>query len=73
MSPFETIRAQALALSPVERAALIDDLMGSLEPETRTAVDCAWADEAEARVAAVEAGQLEVIPFEEVQRRVNLG
>lgn len=71
MSPFETIRQQALAMSPVERAALIEDLFESFDPVTRASVDEAWATEAEARAAALDEGKLGTVSFEDIQDEIN--
>lgn len=56
---------QALELSPTDRAMLADMLLASLEP-TDPKRDEFWAREAEARIAAVEAGEMETFSAEEV-------
>lgn len=61
----ETILDQALALPPAERAAVVDKLLASLEP-TDPGIDELWAREAEVRIAAVDAGEMDTIPAEEV-------
>jgi putative addiction module component (TIGR02574 family) len=61
----EQVRKDALALPLVERAALTDELLSSLDrPDPR--VDALWAQEAEDRLAAFEAGEMEAIPAEDV-------
>ena len=61
---------EAMAL-PVElRAQLVDALLRSLnaaQPE----IDELWAVEAEKRVAEIEAGEAELIPGEEVFRKLH--
>jgi len=47
----------ARKLTASERAALIDDLLASLDaPDPR--IDALWAEEAERRLAAVESGEM---------------
>lgn len=64
MNTKELINA-ALKLSPVERFALLDELLHSLDrldPE----LDRIWIEEAERRLAAYRAGQMEGIPAKDV-------
>jgi len=66
MSPTaERIRREALQLSPDERAALADELYCSLE-QPDPAVDAACVEEALDRLSAVDAGEMETYPAEEV-------
>jgi putative addiction module component (TIGR02574 family) len=59
------ILEKALALSPLERAALVDSLLASLDqPDAR--IDELWSKESEARLAAYEAGRMRAVPAEEV-------
>lgn len=52
---------EALSLSAIERAALADELLASLDrPDAR--IDALWVKEAEARLAAFEAGEDEGDP-----------
>lgn len=61
----EQLRKDALALPLAERAALAEALLSSLDrPDPR--IDELWAKEAEDRLAAFEAGEMEAIPAEEV-------
>ncbi len=61
----EQLRKDALALPLVERAALAAELLSSLDrPDPR--IDALWAREAEERMAAFEAGEMEAIPAEPV-------
>jgi putative addiction module component (TIGR02574 family) len=64
----ETILEQALALSPKDRAALVEKLLASLD-QPDSAVDTLWAKEAEDRISAYEAGELEAIPAEAVFKK----
>jgi putative addiction module component (TIGR02574 family) len=56
---------EALALPARERAALADSLLSSLD-EPSVDVDRCWAEEAEARVAAIKRGQAETVSEEDV-------
>ena len=48
--------SDALALPPVERASLIEQLLASFDQELRSAADLRWAAECEARLDAYDAG-----------------
>lgn len=62
------ILEDARDLSPVERAALIDDLLSSLdEPDEH--VDRLWRAEAEDRLAAYRRGELQVMDAEQVLKK----
>jgi putative addiction module component (TIGR02574 family) len=61
----EQLRKDALALPLVERAALAEELLSSLDrPDPR--IDALWAKEAEDRLAAFEAGEMEATPAEDI-------
>ena len=61
---------EAMSL-PVElRAQLIDKLLKSLNP-SQAEIDKLWALEAEKRVADIEAGKVQLIPGEEVFKRIR--
>jgi putative addiction module component (TIGR02574 family) len=61
----EQIVEEALRLPPVERAVVVEQLLFSLDrPDPQ--IDTLWAREAEDRLAAYEAGQLQALPAEEV-------
>jgi putative addiction module component (TIGR02574 family) len=61
----EQVRKDALALPLVERAALAEELLSSLDrPDPQ--IDALWAKEAEDRLAAFEGGEMEAIPAEDV-------
>jgi putative addiction module component (TIGR02574 family) len=61
----QKILQEALALSPAERVVLIDELVSSLD-QADPSVDELWAKEAEDRLKAYKAGELEATPAEEV-------
>jgi len=56
---------QALKLKPDERFMVVEGLMKSLD-EPDSSLDVIWADEAEKRLNAYRAGNLEGIPMEEI-------
>jgi putative addiction module component (TIGR02574 family) len=67
-SSTESIFQAALALPPVDRAALADKLLGSLSQNGGPEIAEAWAAEAETRVEAYELGKLKAISAEDVFR-----
>jgi putative addiction module component (TIGR02574 family) len=61
----QQILENALALPAIDRAAIVESLLSSLDyPDAR--IDDVWAEEAEKRIAAYDAGQMQAIPAEEV-------
>lgn len=65
-STLENIYAEAMKLSPEERADLADLLWVSVEPKVEVEVEAAWDEEIQRRIAELEAGRTEAIPGEEV-------
>lgn len=65
------LRRKALVLPPVERAALIEDLMASFDPDARQSVDEAWAKEAESRLDAFTRGEINTVSLDELKRRLG--
>jgi putative addiction module component (TIGR02574 family) len=65
------ILKKALALPPETRAAIADSLLESLESSPRDeGVEQAWAEEIKRRVEDVDSGRVQLIPHEEVRRRL---
>jgi putative addiction module component (TIGR02574 family) len=62
-SELEAVEAQALKLSPEERAQLADRLIASLFEDKE--VEDAWAAEVERRIDEIEAGRSKLIPAAE--------
>jgi putative addiction module component (TIGR02574 family) len=58
---------QASELSEGDRAELAGLLIESLEGEPDAGVEAAWAEEVERRVRQVDAGEVELIPWEQVR------
>lgn len=61
---------EAMKLDPDERAALTGLLIESLEPETEEGVEGAWIAEIERRMAELDSGAVQTIPWEEVRARL---
>jgi putative addiction module component (TIGR02574 family) len=67
MSPeARQILAEALKLSPIEKAELIEQVMVSFSSRDDKAIDERWAAEAEDRIAAYERGEIKSTPVGEV-------
>jgi putative addiction module component (TIGR02574 family) len=68
MTTLEQVRTAALALSPAEREALAADLVTSLEKEP--GYDEAWDAELRRRVADIDSGRADLVPWEEARARL---
>jgi putative addiction module component (TIGR02574 family) len=62
------ILKEALALNPVQKVKLVDQLISSLDKQRRSHDDL-WADEVEGRIDAFERGEIEAVSFEDVLAR----
>ncbi|HBP89311.1 MAG TPA: addiction module antitoxin RelB [Nitrospiraceae bacterium] len=62
---------EALLLPADERASLVEKLLQSLNLPTEAEVDRLWVEEAERRVSQIEAGEVEVIPGEQVFAKIR--
>lgn len=67
---FADVWKEAAELSDEDRAALAGLLIESLEGEPDPGVEAAWAAEIERRVAELDAGTVESIPWEQVRQRL---
>lgn len=65
----EKLEADALKLTPDERATLAQRLLGSLEDDAE--IQEAWAVEVERRIAEVESGAVQLIPIAEALSQVR--
>ena len=54
----QAVRDEALALEPVDRAGLIEELIASFDPPNRPVIDRAWAQESEDRITAYDRGEI---------------
>jgi putative addiction module component (TIGR02574 family) len=72
-SPIEIIEAEAMKLSPSERADLADKLW--LSVHSKEEVEAAWDAEIARRIQEMDAGEVEGIPWEAVmaELRAKLG
>lgn len=74
MSPqADQVLLDALKLSPLERAELIEKLLASFPFPDRKAIDERWAAEAEDRIDAFERGEIKSKPASEVFARIERG
>ena len=67
---FTDVWKEAAELSDEDRATLAGLLIESLEGEPDLDVEAAWAAEIEKRVAELDAGTVESIPWEQVRQRL---
>ncbi len=56
---------QAVQLPPVERMALVEQILDSLD-EPDPSMDALWAQEADDRLAAYRRGEIRAVPLSEV-------
>ncbi len=72
MNPKADVLAEALKRPAEERAALAAKLVTSLETaEPSEEVERAWSEEVERRIADVDAGSAQLVPWEEVRARIQ--
>jgi putative addiction module component (TIGR02574 family) len=67
----EKITSAALALPPDSRVELAETLIHSLNPKQGRALHKAWEKEISRRIAAFERGEINLIPEEEVNRKIR--
>ena len=72
MSPdVSELLKKALALPPEARAALAGSLLESLDDEPADeGVEAAWDEEIKRRIEEIDSGKIQMIPYEEVRRRL---
>ena len=68
--PAQTVLAEALRLDVDARAELAAELLKSLDGPADPDAEAAWAAEIERRVEALEAGPMDLEPWEDVKRRI---
>ncbi len=74
MSPqVKQVLAEALKLSPLERAELIEQILASFSFPDRRAIDERWATEAEDRIEGYERGEIGSTAVSEVFARIERG
>jgi putative addiction module component (TIGR02574 family) len=67
----ETVLADALRLDLDARAEVAAELLASLDGPADPDANAAWAIEIERRVAAIEAGNVKLEPWNSVKRRIQ--
>lgn len=67
----EKVLEAALTLDTRERADLAAKLLASLDGEPEENVEAAWAAEVARRIEEIEAGRVELVPWEDVERRIE--
>jgi putative addiction module component (TIGR02574 family) len=66
----QAVLKEALGLPEADRADIVGALLASLEPGEEADVEAAWRQEVAARLAALDAGEVETIPWAEVRDRL---
>ena len=65
------ILKKALALPPEARAALAGSLLESLdEHPPDSGIEVSWSEEIKRRIEEIDSGKVQLIPYEEVRRRL---
>jgi putative addiction module component (TIGR02574 family) len=65
------ILKKALALPPEARAAIAGSLLESLnDSPADEGVEVAWSEEIKRRIEEIDSGKVQMIPYEEVRRRL---
>ena len=72
-SQTQQVLRDALTLSPMERAELVERILASFSFPERQSVDELWAAEVEDRIDAYERGELASRPAAEVFARIERG
>lgn len=67
----EDLAAQAIALSPADRARLADLLIASLPEGDDPEVEAAWDQEIQRRVEAIGSGEARLVPASEVHAQAR--
>ena len=62
---------EALSLPSDERVSLVEKLLTSLNLPIQAEIDRLWAEEAERRVYQIEQGEVELIPGDEVFKKIR--
>ena len=69
--PMAAVLADALRLDDDARAALAAELLASLDGPADPDAESAWVAEIERRIAAIEAGTIQLEPWEQVRHRIE--
>lgn len=66
----DAVLTLALDLPEQDRAEIAAALFDSIEPRTEAEVEEAWRQEVARRVAAMDAGDVRLVPWEQVRERL---
>ena len=69
----ESVINEALSLSPVERAELIERLYESMRSEREREIEQAWAQESERRIDELQSGKESTVSYEQMKRELSAG
>jgi putative addiction module component (TIGR02574 family) len=61
---------EAMRLDPEERATLMRLLVDTLDAESEEGAEGAWRGEVERRIAELDAGAVDTVPWEELRARL---
>ena len=61
---------EAMRLAPEERATLMRLLIDTLDTESEEGAEDAWRAEVERRIAELDSGAVEAVPWEELRARL---
>ena len=67
----KAVLADALRLGPDERAELAAEVLASLDGPADANAESAWEQEIRRRIAAIDAGSVELEPWEDVKHRIE--
>jgi putative addiction module component (TIGR02574 family) len=67
----DQILAEAMSLEPSDREALAEELLTTVDYPTRGAVDAAWADEIDRRLAEYDSGKVQAVSPDQMFRRLR--
>lgn len=68
----EELFNEAINLSPMDKAKLVESLLSSFNFQGRKEIDTAWAIESEDRIKALKNGEMEKISMEDVFLSLDL-
>ncbi|MCK4393762.1 addiction module protein [Candidatus Bipolaricaulota bacterium] len=67
----EEILSEALDLSPVERAELVEQILSSFDFPSREEIDALWAAEVEDRIDAYDQSKIKATPAHNVLEKID--
>lgn len=70
-SKTQNVIDKALRLTPAQRARVAERILSSLEPQTDPDVELAWQREIARRLAEVRSGNVRLVSWESVRKRLR--